>query len=192
MINVEIDETNVKSVINAFEDMLNNLDSFIDDAMKEIVSKGNTFLDAQYVSRVKDPNITDISTDWRKNDNEYVIEATGKDVIYEEFGTGDRGEESPHPNKSKYDLNDYNSGTFIMSVEDIGNQDLLDLLKSEGITSGKYWKYHKNGQTYLTQGVPAGQEMWDTRNYLIKEVIPKIGKKRGKELCEKFEKSIKN
>ena len=128
---------------------------------------------------------------YEKMDNGYKLIAKGKDVIYEEFGTGDRGEDDPHPDKSKYNLNDYNSGYFIMSVEDIGNQDLLDFLKEEGITSGKYWSYRKNGERHFTQGVPSGKEMWNTRNEMIKNIIPKAKKELGVELLDKFENAIK-
>jgi len=189
-ISINVDETNIKNVITAFKDMLDNLDDEVDKAMVEVMTKGEGFLNAQYVSRVKDPNITDISTSWSKKDNEYELKASGKDVVYEEFGTGDRGEQNPHPVKSKYDLNDYNSGSFILDVEDVGNQEMLDILSENGITSGKFWSYTKHGESHLTQGVPAGQEMWDTRNYLIKDVIPKTFKKRSEYICEKFKRTV--
>ena len=143
---IEVNETNIKDVIKALQDLLNNIDKIADDTLQEIVKKGETYLEARYVTRFKDPNITDISTNWRKDSDGYVLEATGKDVVYEEFG----------------------------------------------ITSGKFWIYSKDGSTlYYTQGVPAGKEMWDTRNYLLKTAIPEIGKRKGKEIREKFEKSIK-
>ncbi len=189
--NVVIDENNIKDVINAFKSIYDNIDKYVEKTDKKIIEEGKKYLDKQYATRFKDPNITDISTEYEKIDNGYKLIAKGKDVIYEEFGTGDRGEENPHPDKSKYNLNDYNSGTFIMSVEDIGNQELLDYLKQQGITSGKYWTYRKNGEKHFTQGVPSGKEMWNTRNQLIKEIIPKAKKELGVELLDKFTKSIK-
>lgn len=192
--NIEIDETDINNVIKAFQELLNNIDKEVGSTLEEIVSKGETYLDAQYVSRVKDPNITDITTTYNKKGDIYELVAKGKDVIYEEFGTGDRGEQNPHPVKSKYKLNDYNSGQYIRNVSDYDeNSYVYDDLQEFGIVSGKFWRYKKNmGDTlYYTQGVPAGQEMWDTRNYLINKVIPKVIKKRGHEISEKFANTVK-
>ena len=190
---VIVDETNIKDVIKALQELLSNIDKIADETMQEIAKKGETYLDARYVTRFKDPNITDISTDYRKSQGGYVLEAKGRDVIYEEFGTGDEGASHPHPNKSAYALNDYNSGPQIKDVSDYDeNSYIYDDLRDFGITSGKFWIYSKDGSTlHYTQGVPAGREMWDTRNYLIKQAIPEIGKRKGREIREKFEKSIK-
>lgn len=192
---IVIDETNIKNVIKALKDMLKDVDDEVEKTMVEIVKKGESYLDAQYTTRLKDPNITDISTSWSKKDNEYELKASGKDVVYEEFGTGDRGEESPHSEKSifeeKYGLKKYNSGQYIRNVSDYDeNSYTYDDLQEFGINSGKFWRYNKNGILYYTQGVPAGQEMWDTRNYLIKNVIPEVSKKRGEYICEKFKRAI--
>jgi hypothetical protein len=189
--NVVIDESNIQDVINAFKSIYNDIDKYVEKTNEKIIQESKKYLDKQYSSRLKDPNITDISTEYEKIDNGYKLTAKGKDVLYEEFGTGDRGEDDPHPDKSKFNLNDYNSGYFIMSVEDIGNQDLLDFLKEEGITSGKYWSYRKNGERHFTQGVPSGKEMWNTRNEMIKNIIPKAKKELGVELLDKFENAIK-
>lgn len=189
--NVVIDESNIQDVINAFKSIYNDIDKYVEKTDEKIIQESKKYLDKQYSSRLKDPNITDISTEYEKIDDGYKLIAKGKDVLYEEFGTGDRGEDDPHPDKSKFNLNDYNSGYFIMSVEDIGNQDLLDFLKEEGITSGKYWSYRKNGERHFTQGVPSGKEMWNTRNEMIKNIIPKAKKELGVELLDKFENAIK-
>ncbi len=215
-ININVDETNIKNVITAFKDMLNNLDDEVDKAMIEVMTKGEGFLNAQYVSRVKDPNITDISTSWNKKDNEYELKSSGKDVIYEEFGTGDEGERQPHEAKKNYKLNKYNSGGTITDVSMIHDDAILNVLAEHGITSGKFWYYQLGdggsfkapqlnneqkmnrarflvnhaSEVVLTQGVPAGQEMWDTRNYLIKNVIPKTFKRRSEYICEKFKRTV--
>lgn len=191
-----VDETNVKDVIKALQSMLSDVDKIADEALREIVSKGETYLDARYVSRDKDPNISDISTSWKKDSDSYILEARGKDVVYEEFGTGDEGQAHQHPVKSilksKYSLKDYNSGAYIRDVSDYDeNSYAYDDLQEMGITSGKFWRYMKDGTLYYTQGVRSGQEMWDTRNELINSIIPSIGRKKGRELCEKFATSIK-
>lgn len=191
-ISVNVDENNVKDVIKAFQFLYDNIEKYVEETDRKIIEESKNYLDQQYASRIKDPNITDISTSWSKKGKEYELKASGKDVVYEEFGTGDKGEQNPHPDKSKYNLNDYNSGDFIMDVGDISNQDMLDILAENGISSGKFWRYRKHGETYLTQGVPSGKEMWNTRNELIDNIIPKATKELGVELREKFTRAVKS
>lgn len=187
--NVVIDESNIQDVINAFKSIYNDIDKYVEKTDKKIIEESKKYLDKQYSSRFKDPNITDISTEYEKIDNGYKLIAKGKDVIYEEFGTGDRGEDNPHPDKSKYNLNDYNSGITIRPVN------LLSQEKREehGLSSGKYWTYKKDesGDVEYTQGIPSGKEMWNTRNEMIKNIIPKATKELGVELLDKFENAIK-
>ncbi len=187
--NVVIDESNIKDVINAFKSIYNDIDKYVEKTDEKIIQESKKYLDKQYSSRFKDPNITDISTEYEKIDNGYKLIAKGKDVIYEEFGTGDRGEDNPHPDKSKYNLNDYNSGITIRPVN------LLSQEKREehNLSSGKYWTYKKDesGDVEYTQGVPSGKEMWNTRNEMIKNIIPKATKELGVELLDKFENTIK-
>lgn len=187
--NVVIDESNIQDVINAFETIYNDIDKYVKKTNKKIMQESKKYLDKQYSSRFKDPNITDISTEYEKIDNGYKLIAKGKDVIYEEFGTGDRGEDDPHPDKSKYNLNDYNSGITIRPVN------LLSQEKREeyNLSSGKYWTYKKDESSDVeyTQGVPSGKEMWNTRNEMIKNIIPKAINELGVELLDKFENAIK-
>jgi len=181
-IQVNISLSDIKGVTKGLEALQSNLQKEIDEIMQEIAEKGQDYLDKQYQNALgKDPNILDLNSRIDKTTKGYNIVGFGKDVIYEEFGTGDEGENHPHPVKSEYDLNDYNSGAFILDVGDVGNQQLLDILAQNGITSGKFWRYRKNG-VHLTQGVPSGQEMWNTRNYLISEEIPKIIRKKGDDI----------
>lgn len=103
-----------------------------------------------------------------KTDDGFAAVAKGESVAYQEFGTGDRGERHPHPNKSKYPLRDYNTGETIRDADEMS--------ANYGITSGLYWTYGAGGETIYTQGVPAGMfvynaDMWLRDNY--KELISK-------------------
>lgn len=189
---VVIDENNVKDVIHAFENILANLEKTVEKTNKKIIEESQEYLNKQYSTRIKDENITDISTKYEKIENGYKLIAEGKDVLYEEFGTGDRGQQKPHPEKSRYNLNDYNSGQYIKNVSDYDeNSYTYDDLQAFGITSGKFWRYKKGDTLYYTQGVPSGQEMWDTRNHIIKEIIPKATKELGVDILDQFERAIK-
>ena len=216
-IELEVDETDVKNVIKTLENMLNDLDSFVDDTMKEIADEGSKYLTKRYQQGVEDPNLGEPIVMYSKVDNTYKLQSIGRGIVYREFGTGDEGERNPHVAKNKFKLKDYNSGGTITNIDLITNKETLEALKGAGVTSGNFWIYknnsvRSNGSTYLTdkqkisrasllinhasdftatQGVRSGQEMWDTRNELIKNIIPKVGKKRGKEFCEKFKYAIK-
>lgn len=189
---IEIDIFDSKSLTNGLKWLYDNLENQVEEMLKEIADDGEKYLKNKYNERIKDPNITEIFTDKKVQKDNCEIIASGKDVIYEEFGTGDKGEDNPHPVKSKYNLNDYNSGSYIMDTRDNYNPHLDQFLATQGIYNGKYWSYKKDGTRYYTQGVPAGQEMWDTRNYLINTAIPKITKKRSKIINDNITKSIKS
>ena len=181
-IQLDISVSDIKDITKGLESLYKNLDKEVDEIMQEIAKSGQDYLDKQYSNDLgKDPNILDLNTRLEKTTNGYNLIGFGSDVVYEEFGTGDEGASHPHPVKSEYNLNDYNSGAFILDVSDVHNQEFLDILAQNGITSGKFWSYRKNG-THLTQGVPAGQEMWNTRNYLISEKIPEIIKRKGADI----------
>lgn len=187
---IEIDLFDTKGLTEALEWLYNNIDKQAEEMIQELAKNGETFLASRYIGRFKDANISDISTSTNKISNGYEIKAQGKDVVYEEFGTGDEGESHSHPEKSRYNLNDYNSGPYIRNVSDVPEDSYTgEDLQQIGITSGKFWRYNKDGVVHYTQGVPAGQEMWDTRNYIINE-IPNVVKKRGKIINDNIIRSI--
>jgi len=190
-IQITVNASDIKDILTGLKNLYSNLDKETNEILKKIVDNGKEYLDDQYNNTLgNDPNITDINTRIDKTNNGYNLISFGKDVVYEEFGTGDEGMMHPHPVKSEYELNDYNSGSFIIDVNDVHNQEFLDILQQNGITSGKFWSYTKNG-SHLTQGVPAGQEMWKTRNYLIGDKILDIVKTKGDDISGYIIGSIK-
>lgn len=189
---VEIDVFNLKGTIDGLKWLYNNIDDEIGKMLKDIADTGEDYLKKEYSSKSFDPNIKDISTTTRNTKNTAEIIASGKDVLYEEFGTGDEGQSNPHPVKSKYNLNDYNSGEYIRNVSDIPEDSYtMEDLKAIGITSGNFWRYKDGDILRYTQGVPSGQEMWNTRNYLLDGKIMDIVNERGKIINENITKSIK-
>lgn len=76
----------------------------------------------------------------------YRIVATGKQIIYDEFGTGDEGMLRPHPEKERYNLNPYGSGEHIKTDK-------------KGF---HYWTYMDNsGNFATTRGVRSGRFIYD-------------------------------
>lgn len=226
MSSINIDIMNVdqlKKVINALENLKEDLSEANTKIMEDISNEAVEYLNTQYANSPNrlDPNIDfgSIRVSINKTGNNYEIVASGKDVVYEEFGTGDEGQKHKHSGKSKYSLYDYNTGGTITRVKDIKNPKVRELLSRRGVTSGKFWFYPKMGATKhgktpelsledkrkraevlinhadeynITQGVQAGKEMWNTRNYLRsnKSGIKKSVGKVGKEINDKFINSI--
>ena len=183
--NFDFNTTSINSLIADLEQLSKRINDMGKSVTYDIAVNGFSNLYNEYATRVKDPNIVDINIGIEQTTNGHRIVSQGRDVLYEEFGTGDMGEQSPHPDKHKYRLNDYNSGSFILDVADVGNQDFLDVLAQNGITSGKFWSYRKGGKTHLTQGVPAGMEMYRTSKYLRDEGINKVLKEKASDVLSK-------
>lgn len=216
-INIDIFDT--KGLKETLQWLYDNIDKEANEILNEIIESGQKYAKKQYSRGVKDDNLSDkivLKTDSTNNSKSLIASGTG--IIYREFGTGDEGALNPHEAKSKFDLDDYNSGGTITDISDIHDEKILQVLADNGVTSGKFWYYPKNstnkghkveqmtleqkqsrarylinhsGEVNITQGVSAGQEMWNTRNYLLEKAIPKIIKKRGKMINDKFNKSIK-
>lgn len=189
---VEITLDNVDSVIRGLQKLEKDIDFIAQLLVSDILEEGVEYAKKQYSAREHDPNIGNINVNYTTKDTNGELYAYGKDVVYEEFGTGDRGEQNQHPVKSRYNLNDYNSGRTIRNVSDVPEGSLeKEDLDAIGISSGKYWTYNKDGMVYYTQGVPSGQEMWKTRNYLLNNSIRKKVAEKGKELNDYIIASIK-
>lgn len=83
----------------------------------------------------------------------------GNSAVYDEFGTGTEGQNNPHPMKNNFGLNPYNSGPNIFY-----NQ----------FANAYQWYYRRMAgkpyftETGLTQGIPAGKQMYNTSIYLHK------------------------
>ena len=95
--------------------------------------------------------------------NGYKAVARGSSVIYDEFGTGDKGQADGHPWKSDFGLNPYNSGETIRPASWLGKEKQ----QKTGIKSGLYWTYKDDaGVIHYTQGVPSGKFMYDADIWL--------------------------
>lgn len=87
------------------------------------------------------------------------ITMQGENAVYDEFGTGEQGADKPHPTKSKFGLNPYNSGPFIFYNQFAGR---------------RQWYYRPMaGMMYFTdsgatEGIPAGKQMYTTAQILKK------------------------
>lgn len=165
IVKIPFTESSINDIIQRLEELDKNIPDLANDIAKEVVYDGLSELNKQYANTPYQPNSDEIKTDVEKTVTGYRLIASGKSVLYDEFGTGDIGAANRHPEKSNYSLNDYNSGETIRNANEHSAE--------HGITSGKYWTYKKDGQIYYTQGIPAGKQMYNTRNYIIDEGIKK-------------------
>lgn len=87
----------------------------------------------------------------------------GEQAIYEEFGTGTVGQNSPHPLKDDVEgLNPYNSGKTIRPNTGINSSGtgLTEATKRGIPLNGMYWTYMDGDKKIYTQGIPAGLHVY--------------------------------
>lgn len=101
------------------------------------------------------------------SDEKMKVGMRGSQVLYNEFGTGTEGEQSPHEEKGKFALNPYNNrnGTTIRQ----NNKENSDATKNGIPVGGLYWTYMDNGTKRYTQGIPAGKQVFDAAMSLRNE-----------------------
>jgi len=112
-------------------------------------------------------------------DKRIVME--GVQAVYDEFGTGTEGETHPHPIKSQFNLNDYNSGETIRPAKPKD----VNAARAQGLNippGGLFWTYvDANGTIRYTQGTEAQREIYDSK-MRAKAESPRIIRKVMKEV----------
>lgn len=154
-----------KRLIIASEKTVNDLAEFGLDKMQEIYNS----------SGVEDSTPMDFSIEG--DSLEKTVQMSGEQALYDEFGTGTIGSENPHPAKSNFNLNPYNSGSTIRK-----NESATSAASLNGIPVGAlYWTYtDSNGNKVYTQGIAAQKEGYDSLKETI-EKVPEIFKQRMEE-----------
>lgn len=158
---LQIFETTLKELDN---DIVVALSEFVEDEINKNY-QNTPFRDGNDSYNV----ISEIS------DNKAKVYATGTQVLYDEFGTGEVGKNSPHPLKGSITgLKDYNSGKTIRV-----NHSSTSTAAIKGIpVDGKYWTYKDESGKHYTQGIPAGLQVFNAsialrnkKTAIIKKVI---------------------
>lgn len=183
-ISMSLDVGDINNVIKQLQKLSADLKKLGNVVTKEIAEQGLSYLNNEY-SNITDQNIKDIKTSVEKKANGYNIVAKGEDVFYEEFGTGDEGESvgsSPvvQEVRSRFSLNDYNSGEQIRNANDKSAK--------HGIVSGKYWTYKSNDSEEIiyTQGVKPGLDVYNTSCFLKNKAIKNVLKEKGGDVLSKL------
>lgn len=167
--------------INALKQKVSNWSSMMKTAAKKYVSDM-----AEYSLQIMQKNYnqnpfkgnTEMDFFSSGTDFDKTVGMSGPQAIYEEFGTGTEGESMPHPIKSEFSLNAYNSGRTIRRASENVNE-------RAGIGVGElYWTFKDDsGEIVYTQGVPAGREVYDAFQS-AKRKSPSIAKERLEEVLK--------
>ena len=166
---INLDTNELNSLIKSLRILSDNLKKIPDDISYEIAKQGEEFLDNQYKSTHTDHtiDINSINTMITRKQNGYSIIAYGEELLYAEFGTGEEGADNPHPLKSNFNLNPYNSGPIVSThINKNGRH---------------YWFY----QNEYSEGNPSGKQLFNTCNYLRKNVVKKVMKEKVGEVISK-------
>lgn len=173
-IKINLSSQDIDGLINrlkVFQKEINETDEKIveelsDFGLKEIEQN---YANTTYKDGNEDINFFVIGTKQNKK-----IGVSGTQVLYNEFGTGTEGENSPHPQKGEFGLNPYNSGkTIRRNNKDTSNATQL------GIPVGElYWTYMDGNIKKYTQGIPAGKQVYmaakaieKQKNEIVKKVV---------------------
>lgn len=114
------------------------------------------------------------------NGKKGAILLNGRSAVYDEFGTGEEGANSPHPLKNNFPLNPYNSGPTIRINQITGVHYWI-------IPEGFYIPSEYVREDGYTEGIPAGKQMYNTSVYLH-SVKNDIIKKELQDAIKKFNK----
>ena len=164
---VNLDTVELASLVRNLRTFSNDLQKLPKEITKEIADIGREFLEEQYANThtYQTIDINSISTDVIETHNGYSIIASGEEVLYAEFGTGEEGADDGHPLKGDFHLNPYNSGPNI---------------KINSATGRHYWWY----QGY-SEGNPSGKQMFNTSKFLKDNVVKKVLKEKVGEVISK-------
>lgn len=164
---INLDTNELSALIKSLRTLSNDLQKLPKDITKEVANIGQEYLENEYANTKTDQTIDigTISTEVVETSRGYSIVASGEEVLYAEFGTGEEGSEDPHPRKSEFSLHAYNSGHTI---------------KVNSHTGRHFWWY--NG---YSEGNPSGKQMFNTSKFLKNNVIHKVMEEKVGEVISK-------
>lgn len=160
---LSLSESNIKSLIDDLEYLEDSLTFASQNIVKKLVEAGASKAEELNSIAPQSSNTKSVIT---KNTGRTTragyqgsVSLEGESALYDEFGTGEEGLMDPHPLKSKFGLNPYNSGPFVSTHINPEN--------------GKhFWFYTPMaGQPYFestgyTEGIPSGKQMYNTLQYI--------------------------
>lgn len=165
---INLSTSDISSLIKSLQTLSKDVKGLPDEIGKEVAELGKEYLEEEYAQATPDQtiDISDRQISVEKTGRGYRLVARGKELVYEEFGTGEEGASHPHPKKKEYPLNDYNSGPVVSThINKYGRH---------------YWFY--NG---YSEGNPSGAEVFNTARFLREKGIKDISKKKVSDVLSK-------
>ena len=168
--NVKLSTSDIQTLITNLKSLSNSIHDKQNDIAEEVAKEGLKKLNDYYSSLKSNRDVEKPTTYITKTDNGFSIVATGKDVVYQEFGTGEHGAEDGHPWKGQTDfkLNGYNTGPTIKINK----------------KTGRHFWYTPNGK--YSEGISSGKELYKTIQYLRNTGIKKITAVKGGDILSKL------
>ena len=166
---IKLDNKDISSLINKLQVLKSDIKKLPHEINKEIAEIGLEYLNNEYANTRTDHtiDINSIETDIVETTKGYSIVAKGSEVLYAEFGTGEYGQDNPHPLKQEFDLNPYNSGPIVSThINKNGRH---------------YWFYDNQ----YSEGNASGKQMFNTSKYLREKVIKEVVKEKVGEVISK-------
>ena len=166
---IKLDNKDISSLINKLQVLKSDIKKLTHEINKEIAEIGLEYLNNEYANTRTDHtiDINSIETDIVETTKGYSIVAKGSEVLYAEFGTGEYGQDNPHPLKQEFDLNPYNSGPIVSThINKNGRH---------------YWFYDNQ----YSEGNASGKQMFNTSKYLREKVIKEVVKEKVGEVISK-------
>lgn len=169
-IKLELSDKGIDDVIKK----LNSLKKGFEEADKKIVKDMAEFVEKETSNNLSATSYKDGNEDATAysqiEGNKAKAGMRGSQVLYDEFGTGTKGANSPHPQKENFSLNAYNSGKRIKVSK----------------TGELFWFYrNSSGELVKTQGIPAGKQVFNA-SVMLKGKKNQIIKKRVGEVISKL------
>ena len=169
-LSISLSISGIDKAITELTDIGKKIDNIDKLLTKEIADDAANYLRTQYEHRpytiISDKS--DLpetpSIDVVETQSGYQIIGRGEDILYDEFGTGDVGKSSGYDENVRstfmaQGLKDYNTGKYVSKNIDKNGR--------------HYWYY--NG--VRTDGIPAGKQFLNTRNYILQKGIKKAKEK---------------
>lgn len=170
---MKLSSSSIKDTIAKLNNLQKDLDGASEQIVEELANLGLSEIQKNYSNTpFKDGN-DDVNFFQTGTNKKKKIGVTGSQVLYNEFGTGTEGEQSPHPEKGEYGLNAYNSGK---TIRENNKEDSIATM--QGIPkNGLYWTYYVGNEKIYTQGIPAGKQVYNAKNEIQKsknKIIEKV------------------
>lgn len=157
----------IKDMQEYLKSFKNDLEEQAVDIVREITYEGG-YKAVEYNSMApqSNPQRSTIRFGAKRLKGEIALEGPG--AIYDEFGTGERGVDNPHPMKNDFsELNPYNSGPVVSTHI---NKNGRHYWFAPRWSSDPYM--YSNG---YTEGIPSGKQMYNTLKFIrdIKKDVTK-------------------